>query len=67
MEDARQVAKENRVDTDEATVIDSDDDGGPGLLSEVSFLVTAGVTYYIQVGGFGGATGELALNVSLTP
>ena len=45
-----------------------DDDGAAEfLLSEMSLPVTAGLTYYIQVGGFGTFpdVGDLVLNVSL--
>ena len=50
------------------TVLGCDDDGGTGLLSEKSFPVTAGTTYYIQAGGFGtpGDFGNLVLTVNLT-
>ncbi|MCH8025915.1 MAG: hypothetical protein IH866_03890 [Chloroflexi bacterium] len=48
-------------------VLGCDDDGGTGLLSEKHIPVTAGTTYYLQVGGFGtpGDFGNLVLNVSL--
>ncbi len=52
---------------DTLTLLECDDDGGPLLLSEVSFPVTAGTTYYLQAGGFSGDTGHLELNVSLAP
>ena len=44
-----------------------DDDGGPGLLSTVSFVANAGATYYFQVGGSGGDSGSLVFNVAGTP
>ncbi|OGO51099.1 MAG: hypothetical protein A2148_07000 [Chloroflexi bacterium RBG_16_68_14] len=46
------------------TLIDCDDDTF-GLQSEVSFTATAGTTYYLQVGGYAGATGDLRLSVSM--
>ena len=50
----------------------SDDDcpssaGGAAFNSEVSLEVTAGDTYYVQVGGWNGATGETTLNIEVTP
>ena len=39
-------------------------DGLQGLQSAVTFAATAGTTYYIQVGGFNGATGEGVITVS---
>ncbi|MEC8512198.1 MAG: hypothetical protein VX015_08645 [Planctomycetota bacterium] len=39
------------------TEVGCDDDGGGGLTSKVTFAATAGTTYYIQIGGFNGATG----------
>lgn len=46
------------------TLQDCDDDSGMGLASLISFPVTAGVTYYIQAGGFGGQTGVLVLKLN---
>lgn len=43
-----------------------DDDffGGPDFLSQMSWDATAGTTYYIQVGGWNGATGDGQLNIA---
>jgi len=43
------------------TLVDYDDDSGDGLLSYVTFPVTSGTTYYIQVDGFSIATGSFTL------
>jgi hypothetical protein len=44
------------------------DDLAPGVTqSRVSFLATAGITYQIQIGGFGGAFGNLVANFTVTP
>ena len=43
----------------------AENDDTHGLQSEVSFGVEAGDTYYISVSGYGGATGDIALNWSL--
>ena len=47
--------------------VDCDDDGGPGLLSQLSFNATAGVLYHFQVGGFSGNSGALTFNLSGPP
>ncbi|MCH7838028.1 MAG: hypothetical protein IIC26_05910, partial [Chloroflexi bacterium] len=48
------------------TQIACNDDGeGLALRSQISFLVTAGTTYYLQAGGFGTSTGDLTLHVFL--
>ncbi len=39
-----------------------DDDGGPGFMSEVNFITTAGTTYYILIDGFNGNDGQFCLN-----
>jgi hypothetical protein len=39
------------------------DDANGGSQSFVTFPVTAGETYYVQAGGFGGAKGNLTLNL----
>lgn len=44
--------------------VDGDDDGGPGLTSEVNFTSTAGTTYYILVHGFSANTGNYELSMS---
>lgn len=41
-----------------------DDDDGPGLTSSLVLNPVAGGTYRVQVDGFGGATGNITLNVS---
>jgi uncharacterized repeat protein (TIGR01451 family) len=47
---------------DDLTLIDCNNDYG-GWESKVSFAASAGVTYYFQVGGFYGATGDLQFNL----
>ncbi|MBI4493220.1 MAG: IPT/TIG domain-containing protein [Chloroflexi bacterium] len=42
-----------------------DDDSGPGLTSSLSLAVTAGQTYYLQLGGYAGAGGSFALQAGL--
>ncbi len=46
------------------TQVECDDDSGFGLTSSVSFNATAGTTYYIQVGGFNGASGDGVINLN---
>ncbi len=41
-----------------------DDDGGPGLASSITISVTAGEDYFMRVAGFGGATGNVQLNIT---
>ncbi len=44
------------------TLVACDDDNGPacnGVAASVTFSGTAGITYYIQAGGWGGASGNL--------
>jgi len=48
------------------TRIASDDDGGAGSASLLTFPATAGTTYRILVDGYGGATGSIALGISLS-
>lgn len=49
---------------DAITPVACNDDGeGLALRSQISFLVTAGTTYYLQVGGFGTSIGDLTLHV----
>jgi hypothetical protein len=48
------------------TPVRCDDDSGPGLLAEVLFPVTAGVTYHFQIGGFNAALGDLRFTVSMS-
>ena len=51
---------------DDLTCIDGDDDGGPGLTSELTFCSQAGVSYSILVHGFGSNTGNYELTVTDT-
>ena len=46
------------------TQVGCDDDGGDGPTSRLSFTPAAGTTYYIQVGGWNGATGEGVITIS---
>ncbi len=46
------------------TTIAEDDDSGGTLQSSVTFLGTAGTTYYIAVDGYNGATGNIVLRFS---
>ena len=45
--------------------VDSDDDGGDGTTSKVSFKATSGTIYRIAVYGFNGKSGSITLNWSL--
>ncbi|MGZ4961066.1 MAG: protease pro-enzyme activation domain-containing protein [Limisphaerales bacterium] len=47
------------------TPIDCDDDGGGNLASQLSHFVNAGVTYYYEVGGYAGATGQLVFHFTV--
>jgi hypothetical protein len=47
------------------TTLETDDDGGSGLQSMVSFAVTAGADYYIAVDGYNGEEGSIALSWDL--
>jgi hypothetical protein len=47
-------------------IASNDDIGGGNLQSRVTFSATAGTTYSIAVDGYGGATGNITLNWSLT-
>ncbi len=38
-----------------------DDDGGPGLLSQITVATTAGTTYYLLVDGWSGSQGEFCI------
>lgn len=52
------------------TVVAEDNDANASQQSKVSFAVTAGTTYQIQVNGAGGATGAVKLSIfnsSITP
>ncbi len=51
------------------TQVAANDDFNGGITSSASFSATAGSTFYIAVDGFGGATGNIALNWmgTLTP
>ena len=48
----------------ELTLLDCNDDSFGTLLSQISFQVTAGGTYYLQVGGFAGDQGRLTLHIA---
>jgi hypothetical protein len=50
---------------DRLTPVACNDDSGPGTLaSRITFTATAGTTYRLQVGGFAGDFGNLAVSVS---
>ena len=49
------------------SLVACDDDGGPDLLSEISFVASAGTTYRFQVGGFNGSTGNQVFNIDAQP
>ncbi|MEZ5897083.1 MAG: M10 family metallopeptidase C-terminal domain-containing protein [Parvularculaceae bacterium] len=57
------------VDTDGATLIDYDDDGGAGINSLLTFTATATGDYYIGVGAYPGSglTGDYTLDVLQQP
>ncbi len=44
--------------------VDGDDDGGTGLLSEITVGTESGSTYYVLVGGFGTSVGNFVLTVT---
>jgi hypothetical protein len=44
-----------------------DDDSGHNLTSKITVVAAAGTTYYILAGGYGGASGNLALHLALGP
>jgi cysteine-rich repeat protein len=48
------------------TCIGGDDDGGPGLTSQLTICGEPGVTYNVLVSGFGSATGNYELTVTDT-
>ncbi|NEP89273.1 MAG: S8 family serine peptidase [Okeania sp. SIO2C2] len=47
------------------TEVDSDDDGGDGLQSQVTFDVVGGTNYKIAVDGFSGSEGNIVLDLDL--
>lgn len=47
------------------TVVASDDDSGQGLSSQVGFNAVKDTTYRIAVDGYGGASGQIALQLAL--
>ncbi|MBP5509305.1 MAG: leucine-rich repeat domain-containing protein, partial [Kiritimatiellae bacterium] len=49
-------------DGDGFETVAENNDGGVDTTSSVTFETTAGTTYYIAVGGYGGESGEIALN-----
>lgn len=46
------------------TCVTGNDDGGAGTLSLANFATTAGTTYYIVVGGFGGSEGNYEMTIT---
>ena len=46
------------------TQVGCNDDGGFGLTSRLSFPAAAGTTYYLQVGGWNGASGDGVITIS---
>lgn len=46
-------------------VIASDDDGGPGTDSLLTFAANAGETYFVETRGFSTSTGEFTLTISV--
>ena len=47
------------------SLVGCDDDGGPDLTSVLTFQAQAGVTYYIQAGGYPGEKGSLVLSIDI--
>ncbi len=45
-------------------MLSCDDDGGPGLTSQLSLSVTSGAIYYLQIGGWDNASGSLTFRLS---
>lgn len=45
------------------TVLDQDDDGGPGLQSAIGFVAFRGTEYQLAVDGFGSNEGNIVLNI----
>ncbi|MEE2938925.1 MAG: hypothetical protein VX460_00940 [Planctomycetota bacterium] len=45
-------------------LVGCDDDGGTGTSSLLSFMATAGTTYFIQIGGFNGLSGDGVIKIS---
>ena len=45
------------------TQVGCNDDGGDGLTSRLSFTASAGTTYYLQVGGWNGASGDGVITI----
>ena len=52
--------------SDGVTLLEFDDDDGPGLLSLINYSFTASGTYYIMVGSFGANTGGYTLETRLS-
>ncbi|MEC8512124.1 MAG: hypothetical protein VX015_08265, partial [Planctomycetota bacterium] len=46
------------------TQVGCNDDGGDGLTSRLSFTASAGTTYYLQVGGWDGDSGDGVITIS---
>ena len=49
------------------TMVAADDDSGGGGASAVTFNAVAGTPYQIVVDGYGGASGDISLNLAQTP
>ena len=49
------------------TCLAGNDDGGPGLTSELTFTEVDGTTYYLYAAGFNGASGTLNVSVTCVP
>lgn len=55
----------NLWDTDGTTLLDSDDDGGPGTYSFISYTIAASGTYYVNVEGFSGTSAGFYILVGI--
>ncbi len=49
---------------DGLSLVGSDDDGGTGVASQLTFAATSGTVYQIAVDGFSGLTGSIALHLA---
>lgn len=47
------------------TRVDCDDDSGGNLTSKLTYVATAGVSYYYMVGGYSAATGQLVFHFKI--
>jgi hypothetical protein len=50
--------------TDGTTVLASDDDGGTGINSAITWTCAMSGTYYLVISGYGGATGPYSVSVT---